>query len=248
MSASGGASMPNTPAAAASQSVSTVAAAGGQAARRSQTDRPGAPASGTAAPAQVPSSRPKWAALLEPGGRQYGAAHGTLCLPPSGKPAAPRAAQDAGGKHPRFPGQPARSLAGLWVMRRWRRKPLPLRRLPAPSAYWPSAGRTTGPSASGPSPASSASVSGSAGSTAVPAQSPRPAAVAPAQAPRGAVPQDPQARAAAEGAGANLAESRLVDNVPAVPDPSGDDILPSKPRASMRLRSRFQLPQIQCPR
>ena len=30
-------------------------------------------------------------------------------------------------------------------------------------------------------------------------------------------------------------------------DPSNDDILPSKPRASMRLRPNFHLPQVQLP-
>jgi hypothetical protein len=38
------------------------------------------------------------------------------------------------------------------------------------------------------------------------------------------------------------------DNGAGDPDPSQDDILPSKPRASLRLRPNFRVPNIQFPR
>lgn len=219
---------------AARQSAIGSSVGGGQAPPLAQSDGTAAPAAGIAAaapsPAPAPSAtpapwaapapsaasgKPKWAALLRPGGSGTADAPGQAAatLPGLGK-------TQAGNLLATLANQPVASSAS-----------------PTPAAPLASPGPPSG------------------GPVATPAQggrvTPQPA---PAQASIGQ--RDPQQRPVAGLPGAGLPGTGLPgtglpgatpanylteDNGAAEPEPSHDDILPLKPRASFRLRSRFRL-------
>ena len=248
--------------AAGGQSGGNLAVPGSQAGLRPQPGRASAPTA--VAAAQPSSTKPKWAALLEPGGASMTQAAapspsappfpglgktqaGNLLASLANQSASPGAAgSPAFG--PTSPARVATSAAPSGVARAGGvgAPAGPVAAAPAvpASAIPPRVPVASSASTALPAPAVATSALGTA-----PAPSARPGTIGPVQAVRDAAPQKgQQPPAAADGAAADAANGRTEDNGDSGPDPSSDDILPSKPRASMRLRPRFQFPQIQLPR
>jgi hypothetical protein len=201
---------------AASPSVSNSSLGGTQATLSAPLDREAAPVAGTAAPApSAASGKPKWAALLKPGG--------------PGTEDAPGPAVAA------FPGL-GKTQAGN-ILASLANQPISSPASPAAAA----ARASTAPSSRGLASRGLASRDlASRGLVATPAQGARPSPPpAPVQTPPGQ--SDPQQGPVA---GVTRADGLPADNgtaSPDSPDSANDDILPSKPRASLRFRPRFRL-------
>jgi hypothetical protein len=209
---------------AASPSVSNSSLGGTQATLSAPLDREAAPVSGSAPPApSAASGKPKWAALLKPGG--------------PGTEDAPGPAVAA------FPGL-GKTQAGN-ILASLANQPISSPASPAAAA----ARASTAPSSRGLASRDLASRElasrdlASRGLVATPAQGARPSPPpAPAQTPPGQ--SDPQQAPVAGVAGVTRADGLPADNgtaSPDSPDSANDDILPSKPRASLRFRPRFRL-------